>query len=82
MGSDSSTFIPRGRTGLAMSITHRPDSDEIQIFVIHRGGSIALLIDGEQARALAQALTSRADPVPYVRGMESAGEILPDVLDP
>lgn len=74
MEKDWTTYIPPGATnGLSISVTYRADRDEHSLFIVHRAGSISLHLDRFQAPLLAQALRRRADTLPWMRGMESAG---------
>jgi hypothetical protein len=83
MGTDLTTFIPRAAPGVTVSIVWERDLDEVGIHIGHENGYTVIRVSARVARKISQALRPPgADSVSWVRGLESAGEVLPDVHNP
>lgn len=82
MGTDLTTYIPRAAHGVTMTVVWEPSLDECTIHIHHGYGFVSVSVSQRIAHKLSDALLRpRTNQVPWVRGMESAGEILPDVSD-
>lgn len=82
MDTDLTTFIPRAAQGVTITVVWESSFDECNLHIHHAHGFTSISVSERIARKLSDALRQpRTNPVPWVRGLESAGEILPDVSD-